>query len=216
MSKILSVICFSFLFVLVFVFFGSCDSLQDKEIDLISEVDVPLIPENQNQLVDNQIIIKVSKNQNINVIDLMVPGKRSASSFSIGNYDYFIYNLDNPDDSDKVLKGLNSGGLMVSAEQNSLYSHCDMPNDAFYNGYQYAPQITNCEDAWDIQQGAADIIVAVLDTGINGEHEDLQGRVLEGYNILLDEVIPANTNSDDNRHGTHVAGIIAAKGNNET
>jgi len=84
--------------------------------------------------------------------------------------------------------------------------------------------------AWEIQRGSRDVIVAVIDTGVNGIHEDLNdGRVGAGYVsycqipdptngtclVHVASVIPAGVNSDDNGHGTIVAGIIGAIPNNE-
>jgi subtilisin family serine protease len=53
----------------------------------------------------------------------------------------------------------------------------------------------------------AGMTVAVLDTGINTAHADLQGRVVKGDNVTAED------DSDRNGHGTHIAGIIVAKQN---
>jgi hypothetical protein len=57
------------------------------------------------------------------------------------------------------------------------------------------------------------IIVAVLDTGVDGTHPDLKGNLVDGYSTITNEIISKDVNSDYQGHGTHVAGIIAAKKN---
>ncbi len=62
--------------------------------------------------------------------------------------------------------------------------------------------------AWDYTEGAG-VRVAVIDTGIDTTHPDLQGKVDGGYNAITGSQAPGSY-VDDNGHGTHVAGIIAA------
>ena len=52
------------------------------------------------------------------------------------------------------------------------------------------------------------IVVAVIDTGIDASHPDLQGKVVAWYDVVNGKTTPY----DDNGHGTHVAGIIAGTG----
>lgn len=61
---------------------------------------------------------------------------------------------------------------------------------------------------WSVSNGAF-VKVAVLDTGIDFSHPDLKERIKGGYNIIDYKRLP----NDDNGHGTHVAGIIAAINN---
>ncbi|HET8672291.1 MAG TPA: S8 family peptidase [Thermoleophilaceae bacterium] len=56
----------------------------------------------------------------------------------------------------------------------------------------------------------AGAIVAVVDTGIDASHPDLQGRIGPGFDFVDGDSTP----QDGNGHGTHVAGIIAADANN--
>jgi hypothetical protein len=62
---------------------------------------------------------------------------------------------------------------------------------------------------WDTATGVG-VTVAVIDTGIEMTHPDLQGKVTKGYDFVNDKDSP----EDDNGHGTHVSGIVIAARNN--
>lgn len=81
-------------------------------------------------------------------------------------------------------------------------------NDPGFNDSQkgYGQTITNVKPAWNVTSGSTSVIVAVLDTGINAAHPEFAGRLVEGYDFVNGDADPA----DDNGHGTHVAGIVAA------
>jgi len=89
------------------------------------------------------------------------------------------------------------------------------PNDP---GYTYGDQdylkTIRLPEAWDRTKGSTEQVIAVLDTGVNGQHPDLKGRTVRGYNAITGARIAANGNSDDNGHGSMVAGIAAANTNN--
>lgn len=70
-------------------------------------------------------------------------------------------------------------------------------------------------EAWKKTTGNKNIIVAIVDTGIDGTHEDLSSsHIVAGYDITSDTKIIGHANSDDNGHGTLIAGVIAATSNN--
>lgn len=66
----------------------------------------------------------------------------------------------------------------------------------------------NLPDNWSYTEGDG-VVVAVLDTGIDLDHPDLMGNLLDGYNVID----PSSPPEDDNDHGTAVAGMIAALNN---
>lgn len=84
-----------------------------------------------------------------------------------------------------------------------------VPNDLLYGAYQWNLPAIETERGWALSRGNDDIVIAVLDTGVQLDHPDLRGRIAEGVN-LVGEGDP----EDDVGHGTHVAGIIAATVNN--
>lgn len=63
--------------------------------------------------------------------------------------------------------------------------------------------------AWATSSGAG-VTVAVIDTGVDYNHPELRGKVINGYDFVNRDSDPM----DDNGHGTHVAGTIAANTNN--
>ena len=66
-------------------------------------------------------------------------------------------------------------------------------------------------NAW-LSSSGLHIKVGVIDTGIFN-HTEFSGRLLNGYDFVRNRAITTNANSDDNGHGSHVAGIIAANSN---
>lgn len=87
---------------------------------------------------------------------------------------------------------------------------------ALYNGRtaNSPPRIDiHAPEAWTMTTGAADILIAVLDSGIDYTHEELNnGRIRT--DIDKDYVNNDDDAMDDAGHGTHVAGTIAAASNN--
>ena len=67
----------------------------------------------------------------------------------------------------------------------------------------------NADIVWPDAKAAE---VAVVDTGVDAQHPELMGLVVNGFDFVNNDGIA----NDDNGHGTHVAGIIAAKSNNKT
>lgn len=82
------------------------------------------------------------------------------------------------------------------------------PSDPFYDK-QWALAKTAAAQAWALGATGRGITVAVIDTGVDLNHPDLQENLVPGYNAIYDSTDPADVR-DDNGHGTHVAGIIAA------
>ena len=83
------------------------------------------------------------------------------------------------------------------------------PDDPSFDK-QYGLRAIKATSAWNETKGK-DVTVAVLDTGIDENHPDLKGKVVARKNFAY----PDKTPDDLSGHGTHVAGIIAAKTDNK-
>ena len=82
-------------------------------------------------------------------------------------------------------------------------------NDARYFE-QWSHQVSSVQRAWQITKGRPEVLTAVLDTGVDYTHPDLAGQVVNGPDFAEGK----DDSRDIDQHGTHVAGIIAAKAGN--
>ena len=84
-----------------------------------------------------------------------------------------------------------------------------VPNDEYYQTYQWNLKMVNAEAAWAQSKGD-NVIIAIVDTGIDSGHPEFAGKLVNGYDFVNDDSDP----DDEDGHGTHVAGIAAAMTNN--
>lgn len=164
------------------------------------------------------------------------------------NSRYYVVKKEKNTDETSFLKNLNRNPAIQKIERNIIFKVSQAPNDQLFTK-MWALENTGQKDqnmqsgiagidirakaAWKITQGSRDVRVAVVDTGINLQHPDLQSNIFtnlaeingltgvdDDQNGYIDDVqgwnFIANNNSplDDMGHGTHVAGIIGASGNN--
>ncbi len=112
-----------------------------------------------------------------------------------------------------LLASLESSTSVLSLQANAMRQLFTAPNDAYYSS-QYAPQDTGLENVWPSYTGK-DVKVAVIDSGIATTHADFANNTfIEGWKVDKNTVHLVNEDSDTIGHGTHVAGIIAARKNN--
>ncbi len=100
---------------------------------------------------------------------------------------------------------------VLFAEPNYIYSSTFTPNDPSLN-QQWAWNKISAFAAWDITQGSIATKVAIVDTGVQRTHPDLDAKIVAGYDFVSGDTAP----DDGNGHGTHVAGTAAAETNNAT
>ncbi len=76
-----------------------------------------------------------------------------------------------------------------------------------YFSYQYDMSMINADDAWGLcNLYAGGVTIAIIDTGVDLDHPDLQANLLTGYDFVDYDTVP----EDGQGHGTNVAGIAAA------
>jgi len=94
-------------------------------------------------------------------------------------------------------------------ESPTLFSEIEAAADLAWNH-----RLINLEQAWQLGKGASDIIIAVIDTGVDQNHPALSGSFVEreqdDWDFERDE---ANEPIDENGHGTFIAGLLVGNGN---
>ncbi|PSW04018.1 S8 family serine peptidase [Photobacterium lipolyticum] len=142
-----------------------------------------------------------------------------------------------------VIEQLNQNPNIEYAEPDRIMWPTAIPNDPEYvKQWHYSSSISgiNLPKAWDLTTGGSDVIVAVIDTGIQPEHPDLMNNLLPGYDFIKNAAAARDGDGRDadatdegdwlvagqcgqnypprdrnsSWHGTHVAGTVAAEGNN--
>lgn len=85
---------------------------------------------------------------------------------------------------------------------------------SIWDGYKYVNGKVDADvdapEAWDITKGSSSVVVAVIDTGVKGDHEDLVNKLVAGWNTYNNN----SDTSDPHGHGTAVSGVVGAETGN--
>jgi serine protease len=127
-------------------------------------------------------------------------------------------------DTLRMVRALRARPEIAGAEPNYIRRPFFEPNDLLYS-LQWNLDLINLPSAWDLNRGDADVIVAVIDTGVLSAHPDLAGKLVPGYDFVSDDLNsgdgepgidpnPEDPGGTTGFHGSHVAGTVAAAFNN--
>ena len=181
--------------------------------------------DNLNEKYQVKSIVKVFKNSENTILD-----------------NVYIFNVPRDSDILSIVKDYSSLSNVKYSEPNYVIHLCGIPNDPDFDKQYSLDNIgqyggtpgadIDAPEAWDIETGSSDVVIAVIDTGVDYTHPDLADNIwvnedeipdndidddgngyvddVHGYDFADDE---SNT-LDINGHGTHCAGVVGAVGNN--
>jgi len=140
---------------------------------------------------------------------LMAPGgKRLQRLGRIGARDAALYEVPDGEDVVAMVERLRDTDDYLYVEPDYVLTASASVNDP-YRSYQWHFDAVNAETAWDYSTGSG-VVVAVVDTGSSSGPNDGLNAVSGGYDFVNND----SDASDDQGHGSHVAGTIAQATNN--
>ncbi|MBQ7559262.1 MAG: S8 family serine peptidase, partial [Synergistaceae bacterium] len=135
-----------------------------------------------------------------------------ALSQKSGNI-FMVVHSDVKNEND-LLREIKQNPNVIAASLNRVIHLCadeKIPNDPEYYRL-WGMEAINAPKVWNLSTGSEDVYVAVMDSGVDFEHEDLKDNFSREYSRNF--VGDPNNYGDAADHGTHVSGTIAAVGNN--
>jgi len=227
-------VLFIFLIILIFSFSWSFQDSKRTDNDrreienTISLKKIPPFRYDGPHYSSGQVLVKFNRSLSEPKIESMIATYNSKKLKRIPRID--IYQVQIPEDVEvmEMVSLMNQDPDIEYAEPNYIVHMTVTPNDtlfryqyALYNegqdigvpGSPYGMQRADIKatEGWEETKGEEEIIIAVIDTGVDMLHPDLFGKVLHGGRDFVNGDFDA---TDDNYHGTLVAGAAAADTNN--
>jgi subtilisin family serine protease len=187
------------------------------------------------QYKPGEVIIKYKPTASQSRIQSLMTQAGLRVTKTIGDLGLYVSSIETDVSVEEMVQTCNSWPEVEYAEPNYIYYALETPNDPDFSKLYGMRQI-QAPEAWDLQTGSQTIVVGVIDTGVDYNHEDLQTNMwrnpgesgdgkenngidddgngyvddYRGWNFIFDNGDPR----DDNNHGSHVAGTLGAVGNN--
>jgi subtilisin family serine protease len=158
--------------------------------------------------VPGRLIIKFEDDARPEAVQRVLAGLDGELEAQVDPLDVHVVDVP-PAQTNEALAEAAASPAVEYVERDAAVRSFATPNDTLW-GEQWGPLMVDGPEAWNAATGSPGIVVAVLDTGIDGTHPDLQSSLVPGYDFVNGD----SDASDDQGHGTASAGIIAARTNN--
>ncbi|NCC26291.1 MAG: hypothetical protein EOM25_14020, partial [Deltaproteobacteria bacterium] len=160
-----------------------------------------------------RIIIRLRSDQEASAV-ARDHGSRLVRAFRAGDMVFAVVELPTGTERARALDRLGRDERIVYAEPAPRFQLHLTPNDPDFKPWQYGHLKMDSAAAWDLGVGSEKVTMAIIDTGLDGTHPEFSGRVVTGHNFHTKQDVPPGVHFDSYGHGTHVAGIAGATGNN--
>lgn len=168
----------------------------------------------QDEFVPGELIIKLKEGVRFPDIQDELAEDGMGIVDSIPELNLFVIKVPS-EDIQNLQDSLSLNPNYLYVDRNYIVSANAIPNDTLFNQQTHFSLI-DAQQAWDTETGDPNVVLAILDTGVEASHEDLSGKVLPGCSTLgslTENNCGSNTNDIDG-HGSGVSGTAAAQSNN--
>ena len=175
-----------------------------------TEAAVPSIDPESNLESTRRILVKISSNARLeNVMARMEVFGRVTANSQLAKLGVFIMDVSDGNFDERLVELRNISGVGYVEPDYPVQAVDTIPNDPSFSS-QYGLAAIRAPQGWDLSTGSPAVTIAILDSGVDLGHLELAGKIVQGYDFVNNDNFP----QDDYGHGTHVAGIAAAWGNN--
>src|ERR1041385_122030 len=165
----------------------------------------------EERFVPGRVLVKFRDNVGVDHARQIVAALGAREADELPGIGIMVLDLPEQADEAAFAHALAARGDVAFAELDRIVPPADVtPNDPWFGSWEWYLTKIGAPAAWSITTGDKSIIIAILDTGVDSTHPDLQSKIVPGWNIY-------NNNSDTSDvfgHGTVVAGTAGAASNN--
>jgi len=169
----------------------------------------------EEEYVTDELIVKMKGDTNQSAAVSRIQSRGAVVRESFSDLGIMVVQVAPGDTIESMQSSLEANPDVEYVEKNYIVYADLTPNDPRYGQQSYL-SVIDAPLAWNAETGDSNVVIAVLDTGVETVHEDISGKSLPGCSVLGGFTENScGTNVDDNYgHGTGVAGTAAAKTNN--
>ncbi len=165
-------------------------------------------PQLPDRHVQSRVLVQPRPGLSDAELDNIVKGHGGKRGEKIKQLNVHVIELPPQANAVAVAEALRKNRNLKIAEVDGVLEPTLTPNDPNYPSSWHLPRIS-ASTAWDSAQGMG-VTIAILDTGVDVTHPDLAAQIVPGWNFFDNN----NNVTDVHGHGTAIAGIAAAAGNN--
>ncbi|WP_019243105.1 MULTISPECIES: S8 family serine peptidase [Bacillus] len=193
---------------------GSSPSFEQRDLQE-NKVDQDATQENIEELFDQpknfvkqELVLKFKDDTPTSVKSTLLQQFKLEDVSSLLEDQYMLVQIPKEGNLRSIAEKLSASQDIEYVEPNLQIHKQFVPSDSEYKR-QWHLNTIGAPKAWDTTKGSSDVIVAVVDGGVQQDHPDLKERIVSPINM-----VSPNKSYENDIHGTHVAGIISAAINN--